>query len=233
MLCLKHIKYKINIRELHHRHHKPHHHHHHPDLRGEAGLASLDLSSHQIANKLLGMCLSSMLPNIFNNTTTRTPPLPLSKKKANPNNSLLLPVPSLPLRDKWPSLGENFAMSGQKYFHIFCDISCVCFTLPSPNTLTLTLMCWYLIGLPQWNLRSPGRATCPAPSPATTSSSANKIKTGLCIHTSHINKAPTQQLFARIVWIKSESTRVCLSNIRVPTRPISRNQSIFIPLKPI
>ena len=80
MLYLKHIKYRTNIRELHHRHHNPHHHHHHPDLRGEAGLASLDLSSHQIANKLLGMCLRSMLPNIFNNTTTTTPP-PLSARK--------------------------------------------------------------------------------------------------------------------------------------------------------
>ena len=82
MLYLKHIKYKINICEFHHRHHNPHHHHHHPDLRGEAGLASLDLSSHQIANKLLGMCLRSMLPNIFNNTTTTPPtPHPLSARK--------------------------------------------------------------------------------------------------------------------------------------------------------
>ena len=80
MLYLKHIKYKINIRELHHRHHNPHHHHHHPDLRGEAGLASLDLSSHQIANKLLGMCLRSMLPNIFNNQQQQ-PPHPLSARK--------------------------------------------------------------------------------------------------------------------------------------------------------
>ena len=139
MLYLKHIKYKINICQLHHRHHNPHHHHHHPDLRGEAGLASLDLSSHQIANKLLGMCLRSMLPNIFNNTTTTTPHTPTpcqqEKKKTNPNNSLLLPVPSLPLRDKWPSLGENFAMSGQKYFHIFCDLLCV-WTLGFYTTIT-------------------------------------------------------------------------------------------------
>ena len=45
-------------------------------------------------------------------------------------------------------------------------------------------------------------------------------------------EVPTRQIFAQIVWVKSESTRLCLSKIWVPIWLITHICCIYLQLKP-